>query len=58
MPVRARIATLKGLSAHADRRELLGWMRAIPDLRRVALHHGDVESQDAFAAWAPLQAQA
>ncbi len=58
VPVRARIETLKGLSAHADRRELLGWMRAIPDLRRVALHHGDVESQDAFAAWAPLQAQA
>lgn len=56
VPVRARVATLKGLSAHADRKELLGWMRAIPEVRRVALHHGDVESQDAFAAWAPLQA--
>lgn len=51
--VRAKIATLKGLSAHADRKELLSWMRAIPGVRRVALHHGDVAAQDAFAAWAP-----
>ncbi|CAN5925531.1 MBL fold metallo-hydrolase [soil metagenome] len=55
VPVRARVATLKGLSAHADRKELLGWMRAIPAARRVALHHGDLEAQDAFAAWAPQQ---
>jgi metallo-beta-lactamase family protein len=53
--VRAKIARLKGLSAHADRGELLEWLRAIPDARRVALHHGDVEAQDAFAAWAPAQ---
>jgi metallo-beta-lactamase family protein len=50
--VRAKIATLKGLSAHADRKELLSWMRAIPEVRRVALHHGDVEAQEAFASWA------
>lgn len=53
--VRARVATLRGLSAHADRKELLAWMRAIPDVRRVALHHGDVAAQDAFASWAPAQ---
>lgn len=53
--VRAKIATLKGLSAHADRKELLAWMRAIPDVRRVALHHGDVDAQEAFASWAPAQ---
>ena len=52
VPVRAKVATLKGLSAHADRRELFAWMSAIPDARRVALHHGDVESQDAFVTWA------
>ncbi|MCA9590482.1 MAG: MBL fold metallo-hydrolase [Myxococcales bacterium] len=56
--VRAKIARLKGLSAHADRGELLDWLRAIPDARRVALHHGDVEAQDAFAAWAPEQLRA
>lgn len=50
--VRARVATLRGLSAHADRKELRAWLGAIPDVRRVALHHGDVEAQEAFAAWA------
>lgn len=49
--VRAKIATLKGLSAHADRKELRAWLAKIPDVRRVALHHGDVPTQDAFAAW-------
>lgn len=54
--VRAKIARLRGLSAHADRGELLAWLRHIPDVRRVALHHGEVSAQDAFAAWAPTQA--
>jgi metallo-beta-lactamase family protein len=53
--VRARIATLKGLSAHADRGELLHWLKAIPGARRVALHHGDVDAQEAFAGWAAPQ---
>lgn len=52
--VRATIETLRGLSAHADRKELRAWLGAIPDVRRVALHHGDVEAQEAFAAWAAL----
>ncbi len=50
--VRAKVATLRGLSAHADRRELLDWLRAIPEVRRVALHHGDVAAQEAFVAYA------
>ena len=50
--VRARVATLRGLSAHADRGELRAWLGHIPDVRRVALHHGDVQAQEAFAAWA------
>lgn len=50
--VRAEIAVLKGLSAHADRRELLAWMRHLPGLGRVALHHGDEEAQRAFASYA------
>jgi metallo-beta-lactamase family protein len=52
VPVKARIETLRGLSAHADRKELRAWLGHIPDVRRVALHHGDVEAQEAFAAWA------
>jgi metallo-beta-lactamase family protein len=48
--VNARIETLTGLSAHADRRELQGWLKAIPNVRRVALHHGEPDAQHAFAA--------
>lgn len=50
--VRATITTLKGLSAHADRKELLAWLRRIPEVTRVALHHGEEGAQRAFAAWA------
>ncbi len=50
--VRARVETLTGLSAHADRGELFSWLRQIPNVRRVALHHGEPDAQHAFAAWA------
>jgi metallo-beta-lactamase family protein len=56
VPVRARIETLSGLSAHADRVELLRWLRAIPGLRRAGLHHGEPSAQRAFVAWAAEQA--
>jgi len=52
VPVRAHIETLRGLSAHADRRELVAWLRHIPQLRRVALHHGEVRAQQAFVGYA------
>ncbi len=52
VPVRATIETLSGLSAHADRGELLRWLRAIPSPGRVALHHGEVEAQEGFRRWA------
>ncbi len=50
--VMATIETLTGLSAHADRTELLSWLRALPDLERVALHHGEPEQQESFRDWA------
>lgn len=53
--VRAKVTTLKGLSAHADRKELLAWLRSIPDVKRVALHHGEEGAQRAFASWAAAQ---
>jgi metallo-beta-lactamase family protein len=39
--VRAAVETLPGLSAHADRTELLGWLKAIGGADRVALPHGE-----------------
>lgn len=51
-PVNATIETLSGLSAHADRGELLTWLRRLPGVARVALHHGEVAAQEEFAAFA------
>jgi metallo-beta-lactamase family protein len=49
--VRAKIATLSGLSAHADRRELRTWLGKIPGVKRVALHHGEERAQHDFVSW-------
>jgi metallo-beta-lactamase family protein len=49
--VRAAVEYLPGLSAHADRGELRDWLSALPEVRRVALHHGEHAAQHAFATW-------
>ena len=49
--VRARIESLRGLSAHADRKELKAWVSAIPHVKRLALNHGEVEAQKALEAY-------
>jgi metallo-beta-lactamase family protein len=49
VPVRAQVETLSGLSAHADQRELIRWVRALPDPRRLVLNHGEPEAQAALA---------
>jgi len=51
IPVRARIETLGGLSAHADRGEIVTWLKA-GGVRpgRVHLVHGEPEARDALAA--------
>ena len=49
IPVRARIHTINGFSAHADQAELLAWHeRAAP--ATTFLVHGDPEAMSAFAA--------
>ena len=51
VPVRARVAEIGGLSAHADRDELLRWLggfRAAP--RMTYLVHGEPEAANALAA--------
>ena len=49
VPVRARVESLDGLSAHADRDELSRWICALPGPRRIALNHGEPEAQRALA---------
>ena len=49
--VRARIETLDGLSAHADRSELLAWLDGAEGKpRHVHLVHGEPKAMDALAA--------
>jgi metallo-beta-lactamase family protein len=51
IPVRADIQTLSGLSAHADRGELAGWLASLGKVHSVALHHGERQVQERFARW-------
>jgi metallo-beta-lactamase family protein len=48
-PVKARIAQLHGLSAHADRNELLRWLSALAAApRKVFVTHGEPEAAEQF----------
>jgi len=49
VPIRAEIATMDGLSAHADQSELLDWLEAMPRApRKVWLVHGEPGQSDAL----------
>ncbi|MCX7892557.1 MAG: MBL fold metallo-hydrolase [Burkholderiales bacterium] len=51
VPVRARVHTLGGLSAHADRSALLAWLGAFARApRHVFVNHGEAEIANVFAA--------
>jgi metallo-beta-lactamase family protein len=51
MPLRAEVEKLDALSGHADRDEMLAWMKPIAKgLKKVFLVHGEPEQQTAFAA--------
>jgi metallo-beta-lactamase family protein len=50
VPVRARIQQLHGLSAHADREELLRWCRELPGTpQRIFLNHGEDPARKALS---------
>jgi metallo-beta-lactamase family protein len=50
IPVKAEVVELSGLSAHADRRELLQWCRACSGIpSRVAVVHGEPDSSKSFS---------
>jgi metallo-beta-lactamase family protein len=47
--VRAEVVSLEGLSAHADRDELLAWLMALPrPARHVFVTHGEPEAADSL----------
>jgi metallo-beta-lactamase family protein len=48
VPVRAQVATVGGLSAHADRSELLDWIRPAGARAAVRLVHGEPQSLEAL----------
>ncbi len=51
VPVRAEVRQLHGLSAHADRPELLRWMAALPgEPQRIFLNHGEDPPRKTLAA--------
>ncbi len=49
IPVRAKIHTIGGFSAHADRDELLAWWQAAGVPPRTVLVHGDPAAMQSFA---------
>ena len=50
VPVRARIRTINGFSAHADQAELLAWRDGIGGVKTTFLVHGEAECMSRFAA--------
>ncbi len=49
IPVRAKIHTINGFSAHADQAELLAWHQQIGTPKRTFLVHGEEETMKSFA---------
>ena len=50
--VNAKISSLSGFSAHADRDGLLHWLSKVPGAKRVYVCHGEEAQAEAFAATA------
>ena len=49
IPVHAHVASIPGLSGHADQRQLLRWLEGMPPPRQVFLTHGEIDSAAALA---------
>ena len=46
--IRAEVANLDSLSAHADREQLLTWIGGLPATKRVFVTHGEPQAADAL----------
>lgn len=53
IPVRAKVHTINGFSAHADQRDLLAWRNSIADVGTTFLVHGEPDAMGKFAALVP-----
>ena len=49
IPVRAKIHTINGFSAHADQAELLAWHKKLGTPARTFLVHGEEETMEHFS---------
>jgi len=49
IPVRARVHTINGFSAHADQRELVEWLARIAEVKTTVLVHGEEAAMRAMA---------
>ncbi len=49
--VRAKVHTINGLSAHADRKDMLAWIKPCGGLQNVYLIHGEPEKMELFKTY-------
>jgi len=49
--VRAKLYTINGLSAHADRADMLAWIKHIKGLNTIHLIHGEIDKLELFKAY-------
>ncbi|WP_333805337.1 MBL fold metallo-hydrolase [Sulfurospirillum sp.] len=49
--VRAKLYTINGLSAHADRADMLAWIKHIKGLNTIYLIHGEIDKLELFKAY-------
>ena len=55
-PVEAKVVRIHGFSAHADKDELLGWLRGLESApRKVFVVHGESESAKTFGEYVSEQ---
>lgn len=51
LPLRARVETMNGFSAHADKDEMAAYMKTIPGLKKVFVVHGEEAASLSFAEY-------
>ena len=54
-PVKAEVKQISGFSAHADRDELIKWLKALKQPKHVFITHGEESVSDSFATYVKEQ---